>query len=114
MVPNEHKGGPGYRIRNRIKGNTSWPKTTALLGLSQPAQTGDVSLSCAEDASTRSPRPCSSVSGEPVLVIELKLSSERKLAREDVNKVMTHLRTQGYHLQMPPQLQTRALPREPD
>lgn len=42
--------------------------------------------------------------GEPILVIELELCAKRKLAREDVNKVMSNLRSQGYHLQMPPQL----------
>lgn len=42
--------------------------------------------------------------GEPVLVISLELSPERQLAREDVNTVMTNLREQGFHLQMPPQL----------
>lgn len=58
-----------------------------------------------EDAFDKVPAPLLERFGEPVLVIELELSSERKLAREDVNKVMTHLRIQGYHLQMPPQLQ---------
>lgn len=43
--------------------------------------------------------------GGPILVIELELSPERKLAREDVNKVMANLRSQGFHLQMPPQLE---------
>ena len=42
--------------------------------------------------------------GGPVLVIGLELSSQRKLAREDVEQVMHNLRTRGYHLQMPPQL----------
>jgi uncharacterized protein YcgL (UPF0745 family) len=42
--------------------------------------------------------------GEPSLVIELELSEKRKLAREDVTMVMSNLRTQGYHLQLPPQL----------
>ena len=42
--------------------------------------------------------------GNPLPVIELELSPERKLAREDVGKVMHNLRTLGYHLQMPPQL----------
>lgn len=42
--------------------------------------------------------------GSPVLVIELQLSTERKLAREDVVMVMSNLRTKGFHLQMPPQL----------
>ncbi len=43
--------------------------------------------------------------GEPILVIELELSPDRKLAREDVRKVIANLRDQGFHLQMPPQLQ---------
>ena len=43
--------------------------------------------------------------GEPILVIELELSPDRKLAREDVGKVIANLRDQGFHLQMPPQLQ---------
>lgn len=43
--------------------------------------------------------------GEPILVIELELNPQRRLAREDVVKVMSNLRAQGYHLQMPPQLQ---------
>lgn len=42
--------------------------------------------------------------GEPVLVIELALSPQRSLAREDVNTVMANLRERGYHLQMPPKL----------
>ena len=42
--------------------------------------------------------------GDPILVIELELSPERKLAREDVNTVMSNLDERGFHLQMPPQL----------
>jgi uncharacterized protein YcgL (UPF0745 family) len=42
--------------------------------------------------------------GQPMLVIELQLSPERKLAREDVLMVMSNLRTKGFHLQLPPQL----------
>ncbi|MFT5425816.1 MAG: hypothetical protein ACI9ZT_000749 [Gammaproteobacteria bacterium] len=34
-------------------------------------------------------------------VIDLELTSARKLAREDVNVVMRNLEEQGYHLQMP-------------
>ncbi len=30
------------------------------------------------------------------------LSPERKLAREDITKVLENLDNQGYHLQMPP------------
>lgn len=35
-------------------------------------------------------------------VIELALSSERKLAREDVDLVMANLAGPGFHLQLPP------------
>jgi len=48
--------------------------------------------------------------GEPMLVIELELSPARQLAREDVNMVMSNLRTQGYHLQLPPQLKPNLYP----
>lgn len=43
--------------------------------------------------------------GEPILVIELELSPDRKLAREDVGRVMSNLRDRGFHLQMPPNLE---------
>ena len=37
---------------------------------------------------------------EPVMGLEL--SPDRKLAREDVKQVIDNLKSQGYHLQMPP------------
>ncbi len=37
-------------------------------------------------------------------VIDLELTPERKLAREDVNVVMKKLEEEGYFLQMPPKL----------
>lgn len=37
-------------------------------------------------------------------VIDLELTSERKLAREDVNVVMEKIEEEGYYLQMPPKL----------
>lgn len=40
--------------------------------------------------------------GTPAFVIDLQLSSKRKLASEDVEQVMANLRHQGYHLQLPP------------
>ena len=40
--------------------------------------------------------------GELVFVIELELSPQRKLAREDVVTVMANLAERGYHLQLPP------------
>lgn len=43
-----------------------------------------------------------SMGKEPVFVMELELSAERPLAREDVNMVMKNLETQGFHVQMPP------------
>jgi len=43
-----------------------------------------------------------SMGKEPVFVMEVELSPERKLAREDVNTVIKSLETQGFHLQIPP------------
>jgi hypothetical protein len=43
--------------------------------------------------------------GKPVKVMPLSLNPQRKLAREDVNKVMENLRNRGFHLQMPPKMQ---------
>jgi uncharacterized protein YcgL (UPF0745 family) len=43
--------------------------------------------------------------GEPAFVMRLDLSSERKLARVDVKKVLQSLLEQGYYLQLPPKLQ---------
>jgi uncharacterized protein YcgL (UPF0745 family) len=40
--------------------------------------------------------------GQAEQVLELELSPARKLAREDVEAVITNLREQGYHLQLPP------------
>ena len=40
--------------------------------------------------------------GTPEFVIDLELSTERRLASEDVTEVMRNLRQQGYHLQLPP------------
>ena len=40
--------------------------------------------------------------GTPTLVMELELHPTRKLAREEVAKVMKNLRQQGFHLQLPP------------
>ncbi len=34
-------------------------------------------------------------------ILDLELSLERKLAREDINMVMKNLKEKGYHLQMP-------------
>jgi uncharacterized protein YcgL (UPF0745 family) len=42
--------------------------------------------------------------GKPVQVMEITLSEQRKLAREDVALVMANLLSQGFHLQMPPKM----------
>lgn len=54
------------------------------------------------DALARVPEGLLSVFGAPVHAFDLVLSPERTLAREDINKVLENLDTQGYHLQMPP------------
>jgi uncharacterized protein len=41
--------------------------------------------------------------GDLRFVLELELHAERRLPHEDVQVVMEHLRTQGWHLQLPPQ-----------
>lgn len=43
--------------------------------------------------------------GDPVLVMELELHEGRALAREDVVQVMQNLAGQGFHLQMPANLE---------
>ena len=45
-----------------------------------------------------------SMGKEPIFVMEIELSPEKQLAREDVMKVINSLQTQGYHMQMPPQI----------
>jgi len=49
------------------------------------------------------PESLKKVFGEPAHVMTLELTPERKLACEDVNRVMQNLAENGYHLQMPPQ-----------
>ncbi|MEW6445570.1 MAG: YcgL domain-containing protein [Pseudomonadota bacterium] len=39
---------------------------------------------------------------EPEEAMRLTLTPERKLAREDVGKVIANLAAQGFHVQMPP------------
>ena len=43
-----------------------------------------------------------SMGKEPSFVMEIDLSPERKLARENVEKVIENLENQGYHVQIPP------------
>ena len=51
--------------------------------------------------------------GELRFVMEVELDESRELPVEDVTQVMQHLRTQGWHLQLPPQ-ETMASANHPD
>ncbi len=53
-----------------------------------------------KDALKRVPEALLAAFGPPQLAFDLVLSPERKLAREDVDKVLANVREQGYHLQM--------------
>jgi uncharacterized protein len=59
----------------------------------------------AEDDFSAVPEALLSGFGPPALVMQLSLTPQRTLAREDVMKVMENLRSQGFHLQMPPKMQ---------
>ncbi|RDS78835.1 YcgL domain-containing protein [Dyella monticola] len=50
--------------------------------------------------------------GQLRFVLEVELHADRRLPQEDVEVVMEHVRTQGWHLQLPPQ-QTLATPPAP-
>lgn len=45
-----------------------------------------------------------SMGKEPIFVMEIELTPERKLAREDVNTVIKNLETKGFHVQIPPSI----------
>ena len=45
--------------------------------------------------------------GKMEFVMDLELSPERKLAREDVGKVIESLKEQGFFVQLPPQKETQ-------
>jgi len=49
------------------------------------------------------PAELKQVFGKPEFVMDLELTPQRKLALEDIDKVMQNLFEQGYHLQLPPQ-----------
>ncbi len=40
--------------------------------------------------------------GKLELVMEIELTEDRKLAKEDASKVISSLKTQGYFVQLPP------------
>jgi len=54
------------------------------------------------EALARVPEALLQAFGAPQHVFDLLLTPERKLAREDIHKVLANLEAQGFHLQMPP------------
>ncbi|TLX59562.1 hypothetical protein DN824_04285 [Stutzerimonas nosocomialis] len=54
------------------------------------------------EALARVPEALLAAFGAPQLAFEMVLTPERKLAREDIAKVLANLESQGFHLQMPP------------
>jgi len=58
-----------------------------------------------EDNFETIPKPLLDRFGQATLVMELELHPGRDLAREDVTEVMANLREQGFHLQIPPNIQ---------
>jgi uncharacterized protein YcgL (UPF0745 family) len=52
------------------------------------------------------PEELTSVFGEAAPVMMLQLTPERKLSRVDVNRVLEALSSEGYFLQLPPELPT--------
>lgn len=54
------------------------------------------------EALARVPEALLQVFGTPQHAFDLLLTPERKLAREDIHKVLANLEAQGFHLQMPP------------
>jgi uncharacterized protein YcgL (UPF0745 family) len=59
------------------------------------------------------PEPLALMLGELRFVMEVQLGIERKLPVEDTRQVLDNLRTQGWHLQLPPQ-ETLAAASQPD
>lgn len=54
------------------------------------------------EALSRVPEGLLAAFGSPQHAFDLLLTPERKLAREDIDKVLANIENQGYHLQMPP------------
>ena len=50
------------------------------------------------------PEPLRSQLGQLRFVLEVALTPDRKLAREDVARVREHLELRGFHIQFPPPL----------
>jgi len=54
-----------------------------------------------------------SMGKEPIFVMEVELTADRKLAREDIESVRKNLTTAGYHVQMPLPVQNLTNFKEP-
>ncbi len=54
------------------------------------------------EALSRIPEGLLAAFGTPQHAFDLLLTPERKLAREDIHKVLENIEKQGFHLQMPP------------
>ncbi|OOG40269.1 YcgL domain-containing protein [Rhodanobacter sp. C05] len=54
------------------------------------------------DAFDSLPESLALLLGELRFVMEVQLDEQRKLPIEDTTQVLEHLRTQGWHLQLPP------------
>lgn len=52
--------------------------------------------------------------GDLRFVLEVELHADRRLPYENAEVVMEHLRTQGWHLQLPPQETLAAAPGQPN
>ena len=57
----------------------------------------------AKDDFSRVPEPLLQLIGQPVHVLDLELSPDRKLAQENAAEVLRNLQESGWHLQMPRQ-----------
>ncbi|ANB01632.1 YcgL domain-containing protein [Ectothiorhodospira sp. BSL-9] len=57
----------------------------------------------AKDDFSNIPQALLNVFGKPEFALELVLSPDRRLAREDPMQVLANLKNQGFHLQMPPE-----------
>lgn len=55
------------------------------------------------------PEPLLNSFGRLEFVMELEITPERKLAREDVNKVLSSLQEKGFFVQIPPTLMPNSL-----
>ncbi|MCK4842640.1 MAG: YcgL domain-containing protein [Methylococcales bacterium] len=62
-----------------------------------------------KDDFSQIPEPLLKSFGRIEFVMALELTPERKLAREDVNKVLANLQNKGFYVQMPPIIVPEAL-----